>query len=85
MKEMDDMMFAAPCGEYCKLCPQHIGGQHCVGYNFHRGHPAWGECKLYARVSKHNIEHCGLCVDFPCDFFIGHFDPSNPEGKETLS
>ena len=84
MKEMDDMMLSAPCGEYCELCPQHIGGgQHCVGCNFHRGHPAWGDCRLYACVSKHSIEHCGLCADFPCDFFIGHFDPNNPEGQRN--
>jgi len=85
MKRSDDMKLAAPCGEYCGLCPYYKGEKtpHCAGCGFHKGHPFWGECKLYACVTKHDIEHCGLCTDFPCDFFIGHFDQENPEGQRN--
>jgi hypothetical protein len=54
-----------------------------AGCGFYRGHPFWGECKLYACVTRHDIEHCGLCIDFPCDFFVEHFDPENSESQKN--
>jgi hypothetical protein len=85
MKEQDEMNIAAPCGLNCEPCPYYGGEKtpQCVGCNVHKGRPFWGECKLYACVTKHSVEHCGLCADFPCDFFIEHFDPSNPEGQRN--
>ncbi len=81
MKRTDDMKLAAPCGEYCGICPHYE--KECEGCSLHKGHPSWGECKLYTCVSKRGIEHCGLCADFPCDFQIGYFDPDNPEGQRN--
>lgn len=81
MKNSDDMKLATPCGEHCQLCSHYK--KECVGCSLYKGHPSWGECKLYACASRHGIEHCGLCEDFPCDFLIGHFDPNNPEGQRN--
>jgi len=81
MKRTDDIKLAAPCGEYCGICPHYE--KECEGCSIHKGHPSWGECKLYTCVSKRGIEHCGLCADFPCDFQIGYFDPDNPEGQRN--
>jgi hypothetical protein len=55
----------------------------CSGCGDHKGHPFWGECKLYACVTEHEVEHCGLCTDFPCDLFVGHFEgpPDSIEGQ----
>jgi hypothetical protein len=85
MKKADEMKLATSCGEHCEPCPYYKGEKPppCAGCNVHKGHPFWGECKLYACVTKHDIEHCGSCIDFPCDFFIGHFDPNNPEGQRN--
>ena len=81
MKNTVDMKLATPCGEYCGLCPHYQ--EECDGCGFHKGHPSWGECKLYACALKHRVKHCGLCTDFPCDFQIGYFDPKNPGGQRN--
>ena len=75
----------ASCGEYCGFCPYYNEErtQHCSGCGVHKGHPFWGECKLYACATEHKVEHCGLCSDFPCDLFLGHFEgaPDSIEGQ----
>jgi len=85
MNKLDDMKLVAPCGNYCGFCSYYKGERspRCGGCRVHKGRPFWGECKLYACVTKHDIEHCGLCIDFPCDFFVEHFDPNNPEGQRN--
>ena len=30
-------------------------------------HPGCAKCKLRACAERKNIQHCGLCFDFPCD------------------
>ena len=41
-------------------------------------------CKLYACATEHEVENCGLCKDFPCDLFVGHFEgaPDSIEGQK---
>jgi hypothetical protein len=34
-------------------------------------------------VNKHSVDHCGVCEEFPCEQFINHFDPNNPEGQRN--
>jgi hypothetical protein len=29
------------------------------------------------------MAHCGECGEFPCEQFIGHYDPNNPEGQRN--
>ncbi len=74
-----DKKLLAPCGTFCGLCPyfEKKRTPHCSGCGNHKGHPFWGECKVYACATKHEIEHCGLCRDFPCDLFIEQFDPEH--------
>ena len=80
-----DKKLVAPCGEYCGFC-LHCKKEKtpsCSGCGNHKGHPFWGECKLYTCATEHRVEHCGLCTDFPCDLFVGHFEgaPDNIEGQ----
>ena len=80
-----DRKHVRPCGEYCGFCLYYKKEKKpsCSGCGNHKGHPFWGECKLYACVTEHEVEHCGLCTDFPCDLFVGHFEgaPDNIEGQ----
>jgi hypothetical protein len=35
-----------------------------------------GECPIFACcVEARGLEHCGLCLDFPCQVFVSHAAP----------
>lgn len=76
----------APCGAYCGLCSYFTQEKtpHCSGCGVHKGHPFWGECKLHACATKHEVEHCGVCTDFPCDLFVGQFDPEHGQKSAIM-
>ncbi|MCD4728291.1 MAG: DUF3795 domain-containing protein [Pirellulales bacterium] len=95
---MIDLHHAPVCGLYCGSCE--FLGEKCSGCGYLEGKPFWtvqmpsGICPLHdcCRNQKH-IEHCGLCVDFPCKNFLELRDPSMSdevfkksldERKETL-
>ena len=69
----------ASCGAYCGSCSYFLKERipHCSACGTHKGHPFWGECKLYACASEHKVEHCGLCNDFPCNLFVDQYDPEH--------
>jgi hypothetical protein len=69
----------APCGTYCEFCDYYKKERlpPCSGCGAHKGQPFWGECKLYACVLDHKIEHCGVCGEFPCNLFIEQYDPEH--------
>ena len=78
MKYID---LAAPCGIYCGGC-EHVG-QKCQGCGQVQGKPYWTKqyevevCPLYDCCSnRKELEHCGLCTDFPCGIFSSLRDPS---------
>ena len=79
--EMETRLLA-PCGMYCGFCRVYNKetAPYCSGCFSQKGHQFWGECKLYACATQHNVQHCGLCDDFPCDFFIGYY----PEAPGNL-
>lgn len=74
-----DVSLLAPCGSYCGTC-EFLNREEkpsCSGCGNQKGHPFWGECKLYACAREHKTEHCGLCEDFPCELFVNQFDPAH--------
>ena len=78
MKYID---LASPCGIYCGDC-EHIG-QKCQGCGKVEGKPYWTKqygvevCPLYDCCSNmKQLEHCGMCTDFPCEIFSSLRDPS---------
>jgi len=67
--------FAAVCGRYCAPCD---GRQHsaCRGCAYQLGATRRGECAIFACcVEARGLEHCGLCLDFPCQVFVSHVAP----------
>jgi len=75
------------CGEFCGSCPYYLGEKpiRCLGCSAQRGRPFWGECKIYSCIDSHEVSHCGLCTAFPCDQFVNHYDPNNPEGQRNAA
>jgi hypothetical protein len=83
---VDASLFAV-CGRYCGNCVWYLGEKEtsCPGCSVHKGHPAWGECKVYSCVDKNHAEFCGLCDEFPCDLLVNYYDPGNPEGPRNAA
>jgi hypothetical protein len=75
-----DFNLASPCGSYCVEC-QYLN-EKCSGCGYVKGKPFWGECRFYSCVREKGVEHCGLCKDFPCDYFLSTYDPK--EGKSKI-
>lgn len=38
---------------------------------------------MYRCAGDRDVDHCGLCNEFPCDLLAGHYDPDNPEGQKN--
>lgn len=73
------------CGESCHDCSYFVGDKKpsCPGCGESGGRPFWGECRIYSCTESHQIAHCGVCDEFPCDGFVNHFDPNNSEGQRN--
>jgi hypothetical protein len=67
------------CGILCSDCEFYTGEKDpkCSGCIEQAGKPFWGTCGTYECMEEHNVEHCGLCNEFPCDKFIDQYDPSH--------
>ena len=60
--------FAAVCGNFCGAC--RFLGASCRGCLSQGGNVFWGTCKRYVCcVRQKELEHCGLCEEFPCPLF----------------
>jgi hypothetical protein len=75
------------CGGDCSRCANYLGQKlpHCAGCAAVEGKPFWakGVCPVYACATGRGANHCGDCAKFPCDQFMSHYDPNNPEGQRN--
>lgn len=52
---------AAFCGDYCGKCPKYLDDcRGCISTDH-------SNCYFVKCCLKKGIEHCGLCMDFPCE------------------
>jgi hypothetical protein len=74
------------CGTLCGDCEWFKGERepHCPGCSEMEGKPFWGSCSLYSCIKERDVEHCGLCDEFPCDRFIDAYDPSKGPRSAVL-
>jgi len=88
---MNDINYAPVCGIYCGEC--NFLGKQCAGCKNVAGRPFWTSlmaleiCPLYdCCLNQKQLEHCGLCVDFPCETFNTLRDPnmSDDEFEKSL-
>ena len=88
---MIDNALAPVCGLYCGTC-EYFENQ-CQGCGHQKGKPFWTVqmkvevCPLYdCCINKKQLEHCGLCDEFPCESFTELRDPTLSEeaAKEDL-
>ena len=82
---VDTLLFTA-CGLVCDECEYFKGEKEprCYGCTSIQGKPFWGECPIYECTEKHTVEHCGTCSVFPCDMFIGMYDPAHGPANAVL-
>ena len=85
-KSNDVTMKIPPCGGYCKncvvykkLCP---GCIETCGKPFHIKKSGKDACPVYECATKHDVEHCGLCEEFPCEKYLDWYDPTR--GRVTV-
>ena len=66
---------AAACGHFCGDCDAYLD-KSCCGCGYQLGETPCGECALFqCCIVERGLEHCGLCLDFPCQLFLGHAPP----------
>lgn len=58
-------MVESRCGILCGECSfkESTGCRGCVNLE----QPFWGECEVKICCESKELEHCGLCDEFPCD------------------
>lgn len=66
---------AAVCGRHCGACDAYQDGS-CCGCAYQLGKTRRGECPIFeCCIVARGLEHCGLCLDFPCQVFVSHTRP----------
>lgn len=66
---------AAVCGRYCGECDAYLDSS-CCGCGYQLGETRRGECAVFqCCVIDRGLEHCGLCLDFPCQVFVSLAEP----------
>lgn len=66
---------AAVCGRYCGECDAYEQNT-CCGCAYQLGRTCRGECPIFdCCIAQRGLEHCGLCIDFPCQVFLSHAPP----------
>jgi hypothetical protein len=77
---------APVCGIYCGEC--HFLGKQCAGCGQVAGRPFWtaampsGVCPLHDCCRNYKqLEHCGLCEQFPCETFLKLRDPGMSDAQ----
>lgn len=68
-----DFTVITACGECCVGCKKKENGM-CKGCIESDGHcEEWvqsGRCPIYQCAKEHNVQFCGLCEEFPCEWLI---------------
>ena len=87
---MRDLNTAPACGLDCRGC-QYFG-EMCGGCGVVNGRPFWtgdfpgGVCPFHGCCrEKKELEHCGLCAEFPCKPFTELRDPAMSEEEFKTS
>jgi len=71
-------MVESRCGIICSECEymEKVGCKGCVSIV----KPFWGEkCLVKSCCETKEIDHCGLCTDFPCDI-LNQFSYNKEQG-----
>ena len=73
MTEIIDFSKITACGECCTDCEKK-DKEICKGCIETDGHcEEWkgsGACPIHKCAREHNVQFCGLCPEFPCDWLV---------------
>ncbi len=74
------MMIESRCGILCSEC-DYREQMNCVGC-VHMEKPFWGDnCPVKSCCEAKELEHCGKCVDFPCEL-LQNFSYDKEQGDD---
>ena len=77
------MVNYSACGIDCDTC-KFKDEMNCKGCKAIQGKVFWGDCELYQCNCEKKQEHCGKCVQFPCDKLKEWASKENPERIDNL-
>ena len=66
----------AYCGTYCETC-EWKEKANCKGCKLQASNMFWGKCKIAICAIEKNFQHCGECIELPCQKLEDAFN--NPE------
>ncbi|MFQ6082262.1 MAG: DUF3795 domain-containing protein [Candidatus Aminicenantia bacterium] len=76
---MPNLNLASICGIYCGQC-EYFKKKMCQGCGVQKGKLFWGECPMYICCkNEKELDHCGLCSDFPYQTYLETKDPNDPQ------
>lgn len=83
---MSNIHLVSVCGIYCGDCK--YLNEMCKGCGTEKGKIFWTKsdeipfdiCPLWeCCIEKKQLEHCGLCSEFPCKTYLDLKDPEDPK------
>mgnify|MGYP002390661703 FL=1 len=79
-----DIQLISACGAYCGVC-EWKERMNCPGCVAAKGDMFWGSCKIAKCAMRKELQHCGLCLELPCDLLRQAFeDPEHGDNGERL-
>ncbi len=85
--EIPGMKEIAMCGLDCRNCGWRIR-VGCPGCKAAMGHMSYGNCAVALCCIDKEIDHCGLCAEFPCELlnrFAFDKEHGDPEGTRIAT
>ena len=76
---MDKNMIAF-CGTYCGVC-EWKNKMNCKGCQECQSHVFWGQCDKAKCCIEKGYEHCGYCLDMPCQKLLDLFNDAEHGDK----
>lgn len=77
-------MYQSRCGLCCDKCENRVKCDCPTCFELEEGNWA-GDCEIKNCCEEKQLEHCGLCPDFPCDLLRNTaFDPDEGDDGERL-
>lgn len=72
-------MNSSRCGILCEKCEyrEQPGCKGCVQIK----NPFWGQCPVKSCCEGKNLDHCGLCGEFPCEL-LNQFAYDKEQGDD---
>jgi len=76
-------MYPTRCGLLCESC-SFRESHNCKGCVDSMGHPFHGECPIAVCCQDRGLDHCGQCLDVPCEALCRYSCADPEHGDKPL-